>query len=49
MQTLGEAQYYALTLLDESFKGLPPSAQVGVLYDIGCQLHQSIVKVCFDV
>ena len=49
MQTLGEAQYYALTLLNELFKGLPPSARVGVLYDIGCQLHQSIVKVCFNV
>ncbi|KAF9514047.1 hypothetical protein BS47DRAFT_1372378 [Hydnum rufescens UP504] len=38
MQTPGEAQYYALALLDELFK-------VGVLYDIGCQLHRSIVKV----
>jgi hypothetical protein len=45
MQTPGEAQYYALALLDELFKGLPPNATVGVLYDIGCQLHRSIVKV----
>jgi len=46
MQTSGEAQYYALALLDELFGGLPPHATVGVLYDIGCQLHRSIVKVC---
>ncbi|KAF9508888.1 hypothetical protein BS47DRAFT_1302174, partial [Hydnum rufescens UP504] len=28
MQTPGEAQYYALALLDELFKGLPPCATV---------------------
>ncbi|KAF9504558.1 hypothetical protein BS47DRAFT_1368704 [Hydnum rufescens UP504] len=44
MQTPGEAQYYALALLDELFKGLPPCATVGVLYDVSCQLHRSIVK-----
>ncbi|KAF9502849.1 hypothetical protein BS47DRAFT_1374525 [Hydnum rufescens UP504] len=44
MQTPGEAQYYALALLDELFKGLPPCAMVGVLYDVSCQLHRSIVK-----
>ncbi|KAF9510810.1 hypothetical protein BS47DRAFT_1364249 [Hydnum rufescens UP504] len=42
--TPGEAQYYALALLDELFKGLPPCAMVGVLYDVSCQLHRSIVK-----
>lgn len=42
----GEKQYNVLTLLDRLFKQLPPFWRVGVLYDIGCQLHNSMVKVC---
>ena len=45
MKSAGEKQSYALVLLDEFFRHIPSSATVGVLYDISCQLHQSIVKV----
>lgn len=41
----GEKQYNALALLKRLFTELPPTWRVGVLYDIGCQLHNSIVKV----
>ncbi|KIM23141.1 hypothetical protein M408DRAFT_39264, partial [Serendipita vermifera MAFF 305830] len=40
----GEKQHYALALLDALFKELPESWKVGVLYDIGCQLHRSCDK-----
>lgn len=43
----GEKQYNALALVNRLFLELPPAWRVGVLYDIGCQLHNSIVKVCF--
>ena len=42
MQSAGEKQYYALSLLNKLFKHLPKEAVIGVLYDIGCQLHRSI-------
>lgn len=41
----GEKQYNALALINRLFLELPPTWRVGVLYDIGCQLHNSIVKV----
>ncbi|KII84699.1 hypothetical protein PLICRDRAFT_117578 [Plicaturopsis crispa FD-325 SS-3] len=44
MTTAGEKQYYALALIKRLFKHLPPSMTVGILYDIGCQLHRSCVK-----
>jgi hypothetical protein len=44
MTTAGEKQYYALALLHKFFTHLPTSMQVGILYDIGCQLHRSCVK-----
>jgi hypothetical protein len=40
----GERQYNALALIKRLFDELPPQWQVGILYDIGCQLHKSIVK-----
>ena len=43
----GEKRYYALALLKWLFQELPASWTAGVLYDIGCQLHQMITKVCF--
>ncbi len=43
----GEKQYYMLALLDKLFRELPSNLTVGFLYDIACQLHQSISKVCF--
>jgi hypothetical protein len=44
MQSAGEKQHYALSLLQRLFLELPPTATVGVLYDIACQLHASIQK-----
>ncbi|KII82649.1 hypothetical protein PLICRDRAFT_66933, partial [Plicaturopsis crispa FD-325 SS-3] len=44
MTTAGERQYYALALIKKFFEHLPPSMTVGILYDIGCQLHRSCVK-----
>jgi hypothetical protein len=44
MTSPGERQHYALALLNKLFEHLPLSVRVGVLYDIGCQLHRSCVK-----
>ena len=44
MTSAGEKQHYALVLLECLFDHLPSTARVGVLYDIGCQLHRSCVK-----
>lgn len=43
----GERQYNAVALVNRLFKELPSSWRVGLLYDIGCQMHSSIVKVRF--
>jgi len=44
MTSAGEKQHYALCLLDKLFKHIPETMRIGVLYDIGCQLHRSCVK-----
>jgi hypothetical protein len=44
MTTPGERQFYAIALLIKLFKALPESMTVGILYDIGCQLHRSCTK-----
>ena len=44
MTSAGEKQHYALVLLERLFNHLPSTARVGVLYDIGCQLHRSCIK-----
>lgn len=50
--TAGEGQKYVLALLTWLFEQLPPTATVGVLYDIGCvadrtrQLVSSLVFHC---
>ena len=44
MTSAGEKQYYALCLLERLFKNIPVAMRIGVLYDIGCQLHRSCVK-----
>lgn len=44
MTTAGERQYYALALVERLFDHLPATMTVGILYDIGCQLHRSCVK-----
>jgi hypothetical protein len=41
----GEKQYYAIALLKSIFSQLPSWWKLGVLYDIGCQLHRSVTKV----
>lgn len=45
MNTPGERQHYALTLLLKLMTELPDDWNVGVLYDIACQLSRSIEKV----
>lgn len=45
MTTAGEKQYYAISLLEALFQELPTWWSMGVLYDIGCQLHRSVMKV----
>jgi hypothetical protein len=47
LKDAGERQYNALALVTKLFQELPSSWRVGLLYDIGCQIHKSIVKVCF--
>ncbi|KAF9502916.1 hypothetical protein BS47DRAFT_1374510 [Hydnum rufescens UP504] len=44
MWTPGEQQFYALALIDAIMAELPMHWQVGILYDIGCQIHRSILK-----
>jgi hypothetical protein len=46
LQDSGEKRYYAHTLLKRLFQELPASWTAGILYDIGCQLHRTITKVC---
>jgi hypothetical protein len=45
LKSTGEKQYYAFALLDALFKELPQDWIIGVLYDIGCQIHRSCEKV----
>jgi hypothetical protein len=42
----GEKQYTALAMIKQLFVELPAVWNVGILYDIGCQLHKSVTKVC---
>ncbi|KAF9503945.1 hypothetical protein BS47DRAFT_1309035 [Hydnum rufescens UP504] len=44
MWTPGEQQFYALALIDAIMAELPTHWRVGILYDIGCQIHRSILK-----
>ncbi|KAG1781378.1 hypothetical protein EV702DRAFT_1248386 [Suillus placidus] len=44
MTSAGEKQHYALALIKKLFNNLPTNMTVGLLYDIGCQLHQSCLK-----
>lgn len=47
MTSPGERQHYALALLREFFGQLPDNWDIGLLYDIACQLRRSMQKVCF--
>ncbi|TEB22292.1 hypothetical protein FA13DRAFT_1921014 [Coprinellus micaceus] len=42
--TPGEQQFYVIALILKLFKAIPHHMTVGILYDIGCQLHRSCVK-----
>jgi hypothetical protein len=44
MTSAGEKQFYALALIKKLFDNIPSDVTVGLLYDIACQLHRSIVK-----
>lgn len=44
MTSAGERQHYALALLEKLFQHIPTSMRIGLLYDIGCQLHRSCLK-----
>jgi hypothetical protein len=44
MTTPGEHQYYAIALILKLFCSIPSNLTVGILYDIGCQLHRSCMK-----
>ena len=44
MKSAGEKQFYALALIKALLEHLPHCILVGILYDIGCQTHRSIIK-----
>ncbi|KAF9515410.1 hypothetical protein BS47DRAFT_1277771, partial [Hydnum rufescens UP504] len=44
MRTAGEKQFYAFALVAALFKELPEWWTVGILYDIACQIHRSLLK-----
>ena len=44
MWTPGEQQFYALALIDAIMGKLPEHWHIGILYDIGCQIHRSVLK-----
>jgi Kyakuja-Dileera-Zisupton transposase len=48
LRDAGEKQYNAIALLQQLFEELPEEWNIGVLYDIGCQLHKSITKVSYN-
>jgi hypothetical protein len=44
MMSVGEKQHYTLTLIKKLFDNLPTNMTIGLLYNIGCQLHRSCLK-----
>ena len=44
MWTPGEQQFYALAIIDFVMAQLPICWRVGILYDVGCQIHRSALK-----
>ncbi|KAJ3513219.1 hypothetical protein NMY22_g15109 [Coprinellus aureogranulatus] len=44
MTTPGERQFYAIALITKLFESIPDEVNVGILYDIGCQLDRSCRK-----
>jgi hypothetical protein len=47
MTSAGEKQHYVLCLLAKLFDHIPKAMRIGLLYDIGCQLHRSCEKYDF--
>ena len=47
MTSAGEKQHYVLSLVQKLFDHIPATMRIGLLYDIGCQLHRSCVKFNF--
>lgn len=45
IDTPGEQQKYAVTLIEHIFSLLPPNATVALLYDVGCVLDRSLELV----
>jgi hypothetical protein len=44
LKTAGEKQFYAFALISTLMSSLPSHWKVGILYDIGCQLHRTLRK-----
>lgn len=44
MRTAGEKQFYAFALVSALLRELPRDWTVGLLYDIACQIHRSLLK-----
>lgn len=44
MRTAGEKQFYAFALIDMLLRELPRHWRIGLLYDIACQIHRSLLK-----
>ena len=47
MTSAGEKQHYVLSLIQNLFDHIPATMRIGLLYDIGCQLHWSCMKFDF--
>ncbi len=46
IQTPGKQQHFSIAMLNALNRQLPPSATIGLLYNVGCVLDRSIAKVC---
>ncbi|RDB27721.1 hypothetical protein Hypma_003286 [Hypsizygus marmoreus] len=44
MRSAGEKQHYTMVLVETLFQHIPLDFTIGLLYDIGCQMHRSCVK-----
>ncbi|RDB25584.1 hypothetical protein Hypma_006945 [Hypsizygus marmoreus] len=44
MRSAGEKQHYTMVLVETLFQHLPLDFTIGLLYDIGCQMHRSCIK-----
>ncbi|KAF9505998.1 hypothetical protein BS47DRAFT_1305856 [Hydnum rufescens UP504] len=44
MWTAGEKQFYVFALLETILKHVPSHWRIGALYDIGCQMDQTLKK-----